>query len=163
ASGASIFHELDSFRFVSRPAQSPAETFSAQVLLLLNSHAYAKAGVMARWGQEADAPFAMVNIFPDGTICLCARDARGATAKEIKLPAGATPPVDLRIAIDAGRATGSFRPAEGDWQEIGSLDTPADPKYRIGLAVTSHDNTMLTAAKFRMGEGPAPQRPAPAA
>jgi hypothetical protein len=164
ASGANIFHASDSFRFVSRPATSGAETFSAQVLSLLNSHAYAKAGVMARWGQEPDAPFAMVNIFPDGTVCLCGRDARGAEAKEIKLmSAGATPPVDLRIAIDSGRATGSYRAADGPWREIGSLDTPSDANFRFGLAVTSHENGVLTAAKFHLGEGPPPKRPVPAA
>ena len=125
ASGANIFHARDSFRFVSRPAESAADTLSAQVLSLLNSHAFANAGVMARWGQEPDAPFAMVNVFPDGTACLCGRDAHGAEAKEIKLlAAGATPPVDVRIAIDSGHATGSFRPAEGSWREIGSLDLP---------------------------------------
>jgi hypothetical protein len=119
---------------------------------------------MARWGQEPDAPFAMVNVFPDGTVCLCGRDVRGAEAKEIKLvSAGATPPVEVRIAIGSGRATGSFRLAEGSWQEIGSLDTPRDPNYRIGLAVTSHENGILTAARFRLGEGPVPKRPVPAA
>src|SRR6266496_3926418 len=111
ASGADIFAARDSFCFVSRPAASAADSLSVQVLSLLNSNIYAKAGVMARWGQEADAPFALVNVFPDGTVALCARDARGATAKEIKLPAGAIPPVNLRIAIDAGHAIGWFRRA----------------------------------------------------
>ena len=163
ASGANIFHASDSFRFVSRPAESATEALSAQVLSLINSHTYAKAGVMARWGLEPDAPFAMVNLFPDGTICLCGREARGAEAKEIKLPAaGATLPVDVRVAINSGHATGWFRPAEGSWQEIGSLDTPTDANYRIGLAVTSHENGVLTAAKFRIGQGPPSRRPVPA-
>lgn len=164
ASGANIFHTSDSFRFISRPAESASQTLTAQLLSLLNSHAYAKAGVMARWGQEPDAPFAMVNIFPDGTVCLCGRDRRAAEAKEIKLmSAGATPPVDLRIAIDSGHAKGWFRPADGSWHEIGSIDTPADANYRIGLAVTSHENGILTAAKFRVGDGPPLTRPRPAA
>src|SRR5205823_4981010 len=37
---------------------------------------------------------------------------------------------------------------------------PADANFRIGLAVTSHDNTLLTAAKFWLGEGPPPNHPA---
>jgi hypothetical protein len=164
ASGANIFSANDSFRFISRPADSTNQTLVARVLSLLNSHAYAKAGVMARWGNESDAAFAMANIFPDGTVCLIGRDTRGAQAKEIKLAsAGATPPVDLRIVVDSGHATGSYRPADGTWQQIGSLDVPTDPNYRIGLAVTSHDNSVLTAAKFRLGEGPPPRRPAPVA
>jgi endoglucanase len=148
--GADIFAKRDSFRFVV-PNGASLSDYSAQITSLLDSNVYAKAGVMARWGDTPDAAMAMVNVFPDGTIALCSRSAEGDAAKEITVHAQVALPVELRLKITGNQATGMYRTSAGDWQTIGSTDVPSTGGFQTGLAVCSHFDIAQTVAKFRVG------------
>ncbi len=151
AGGTDIFAEHDSFRFVSQPQQMRCD-LRAQVVSLLDSHIYAKAGLMARWGDSSDAPFAMVNAFPDGSIALCSRSAAGQAATETRVSAPLDWPIQLRLAVDAAKATGFYRPPGQDWKPIGVVPVPAQPSFRAGLAATAHDANHFTVARFHLGD-----------
>jgi endoglucanase len=147
AGGSDIFSTHDSFRFVFQPAQEPSE-LSARVLSLLDSNTYAKAGVMARWGNTADAPFAMVNINPAGQVALCSRPSKAASAVETRVEIGTTTNVDIRLKIEAGRATGFFRQGQGDWTLIGTAPVPTEHSFNQGYAVCAHQEPGFTIARF---------------
>ena len=135
--GSDIFGACDSCRFVSHAERGGAADVRATILSFVDSAEFAKAGVMARWGEgdHPDAAMAMVNIFPDGTVALLSRRRPGATCIEEKVSAGAQLPIELQLQISAGCATGKCRNNRGDWKTIGSAAVPNDPDFRTGLAV----------------------------
>jgi endoglucanase len=148
--GTDIHGASDSCRFVSEAAQAPADK-SAQIKSLLDSDTYAKAGIMARWGEQPGAPMAMVNVFPGGVIALINRPRPNAAATELKIQPGVRLPVELRLKVNSGRATGLYRDDAGTWKTIGVADVPANLNFRMGIAVCSHVDVALTIAKFRLG------------
>ena len=60
----------------------------ATLLSFVDSGEFAKAGVMARWGDgdHADSAMAMVNMFPDGTVALLTRPRGSDRRSRRKLP-----------------------------------------------------------------------------
>jgi endoglucanase len=146
ASGSDIFSTSDSFDFLSKPARDNSE-LSIRLLSLRQTDPWAKAGVMARWGNAANAAFAMINAFPDGTIAFCNRSVAGASTSEIKRFAEL--PVDLKIVIVNGKAKGLYRSPDDSWQQFGSADVPHQSNYQIGLAVTSHAPGLFTIARMQ--------------
>ena len=84
--GSGHFWASDSCRFVSHPEQSGSADVRATISSFVDSAEFAKAGVMARWGEgdRPDAAMAMVNIFPDGTVALISRGRAGSGAVEKK-------------------------------------------------------------------------------
>jgi len=161
--GQDIFGSNDACRFVSRPAQGDSTDVRATILSFVDSAEYAKAGVMARWGQgdRPDAAMAMVNLFPDGTIALVVRQHEGAGAVEKKIAAGVQLPVEVRLQISAGRATGMYRSNTGEWLTIGTESVPSDTDFRTGLAVCSHMDAVLTTVKARLDSAADSVLPAP--
>jgi hypothetical protein len=159
AGGSDIFANHDSFRFIYQPAQQPGD-ISARVLSLLESNAYTKAGVMARWGNDADAPFAMVNVMPSGDVCLCSRPTKDVAATEKKIQIGTDSSVDVRLNIKDGNATGYYRLAPGDWTLIDTAPVPKDQSFNQGYAVCSHQDGGYTVARIgpagRPDDQPAP-------
>jgi len=151
--GQDIFGASDTCRFVSQPAKAPSADVRATILSFVDSGEFAKAGVMARWGDpdHADSAMAMANIFPDGTVALLTRPRAGAIAVEKKIAANIQLPVELRLQISHGRVTGLYRDNRGDWKTIATAHIPDDPDFRIGLAVCAHGEAVLTTIKARLG------------
>jgi glucan 1,3-beta-glucosidase len=155
ASGSDVFGATDSFYFLHRPMKSGEPSLLvARVERLRESDAYAKAGVMVRIGHPdaqdyASAPFAMVNVFPDGTIAFLCRDRAGATAQEAKRFPG---PMPRRIGLlrDGPRVQGIVEDAAGHWVSVGELSSPDfdHANARAGLAVCSHSTSAFTRAEF---------------
>ncbi len=138
AMGPDIFNANDGFRFVSRPAGTGAVDERATILSFPQADQWSKAGVMARWGEGPAAAMAMVNAFPDGTIALVTRTTTGAEATETKVSAGVSWPVELRLQVIGGTATGTFRTPGGPWQTIGTGTVNTTGEGRVGLAACSH-------------------------
>lgn len=169
--GGDIYGAADSCRFVSTLAHGGAADERATITSFLNTNEYAKAGVMARWGDgqagSADSPdapgaaMAMVNLFPDGTVALITRSRPGSGAVEQKVAAGVLLPVELRLKIAGGQATGMYRDNSGDWKTIGTGEVPSSGAFRIGLAVCSHVDAVLTSVTARLGPAADSALPAP--
>ena len=155
AGGSDVNGTYDSFRFVSKPANDSATESAecrATITSFTDSNEYAKAGVMARWGDTPDAGMAMLNVFPDGTIALIARPATGAPTTETKVDAGAALPVQLRLEVVAGKATATYRTDNGAWRSAGTAVVPTESDFRIGLAVCAHTDGVLTTVKATLGD-----------
>jgi endoglucanase len=150
AGGSDVHGNRDSCRFVSEPATGSAD-LAVQFTELLDTHLYAKAGIMARWGEGADAAMAMINIFPDGQVALISRKNPGAATVEIKPPINLTLSVELRLKIADGQASGFYRDNNGSWKTLGTAGVPTQSDFRIGVAACSHVDGGLTVVKARIG------------
>jgi hypothetical protein len=154
ARGSDVFGNADNFYFIQSGA-SDRQMMTVQVDRLLDSGAYAKAGVMLRFGDPADpsyasAPFVMVNVFPNGDVALLHRDNSGESAKETKRHPG---PLPLRIGLmrDGPRVTAIVAGAGGNWVNIGNVEIAATvtrAPSQFGIAVTSHSGSAFTRAEF---------------
>lgn len=154
AGGDDIFNTTDSFYFLQRPAPSEDYLLTATVTELLESAVHAKAGLMVRLGRPEDpsfasAAFAMVNVFPDGTVALLTRERAGVAAKEIKRFPG---PLPRRIGLlkRGERVQGLVEDGAGGWVMLGEMALPSMSKResRIGVAVCSHQGSLLTSAQL---------------
>lgn len=155
ARGSDVFGSADNFYFVQRAAASNSkQLMTAQVDGLLESGAYAKAGVMIRFGNPTDksyasAPFVMVNVFPEGGVALLSRPSAGGPAVETKRYPG---PLPRRIGLirDSARIVGLAGDDAGNWINIGDMDVSslANQPAQFGLATTSHQSGGFTRAEF---------------
>ena len=147
ASGADIFADRDTFRFVSRDAP---ESFALTCTLraLDARHRYAKAGLMLRASTDPGSPHVLIHAFPDGKIVLAHRTEPAGPTVERTL-ATVQPPVGLGIERLAGRIVVRYTDAAGIWRDV-----PIDPAYTphelrlVGFAVTSHAEGAYARADF---------------
>jgi hypothetical protein len=146
--GRDVFEGNDECHFVSRKATDHFE-LSASVTPPVDSHMYAKAGLMYRTGLNADAPIVIVSLNPDGTCTFAYRQTAGARITENSMaPAGQTRSVRLvrngaRFEVTAFAGDGkSLSTQSADLSEL------AVAKGDIGLFVLSHDAMLLTKASF---------------
>jgi endoglucanase Acf2/uncharacterized protein YjdB len=145
-SGSDIWGTLDEFRFIHQPITGDV-TITARVASLGNTDGWAKAGVMIREGTAANARhvFSAVTI-ANGT----AYQRRTATGGESFHTAGpaATAPYWVRLTR-AGNVFTSFVSSNGTtWTQVGSETIAMTAATQVGLAVTSHNNAVVTTATF---------------
>jgi hypothetical protein len=146
--GADIWGMSDAFHFVSQWLVGDSEIV-ARVTSEQNTNPYAKAGVMMRNSQYSEGTV-ILDVLPNGSIEFMARAASGANMAFI---AGGfmAYPVWLKLTRTGDQFTGYVSGDGGAWQQIGTTNVVmlALP-YAIagGLAVTSHDPTVLNTLTF---------------
>jgi endoglucanase len=150
AGGSDVNATSDSCQFISRTAHTPLD-LRATISSFLYSNEYAKAGVMARWGDGPGAAMTMVNVFPDGSVAMMNRAREGAGTTEIK-SSGTGLPVEVRLEVTGGRAVGSYRRPGSRWQRIGASDAPEKPNCRAGAVVCAHTDVAYTRVQMSLDE-----------
>ena len=145
-SGSDIWGTADSFFFA---YQYVGDAFiAATPNNPENTNPHAKAGLMIRQSTDPSSAFAIVDRQPDGSIEFMTRPSTGAQTQFI---AGTQAQNSgfLVLSRDGGTVTASSCGSSG-CQSLGSVPFP-DGVALMGLAVTSHDNSVLNHATF-MGE-----------
>jgi hypothetical protein len=125
-------------------------TLSAHVVAQQNTDTWAKAGVMLRASTDPGAPFYAVYVTPSNGINVQYRVTAGASAQQAAgIPGG--PPVNLRIGR-AGTTFTAYTSSDGvTWSAIvDSTVTISSMTGTLlaGLAVTSHNGSVLSTATF---------------
>ena len=146
-SGADIWDFADAFHFVYQPLARDGEII-ARVTSLENTHVWAKAGVMIRASLTASAPYAMMLVTP----------ARGGGYQwryftngnsGSRIDSRARTPYWMRLVRQGNVLTG-YTSTDGVtwnlWQTQTIPNLPAT--VYIGLAVSSHNNGLLSTATF---------------
>lgn len=143
--GADVWGGSDSFQFTSSPATGAAELI-ARVRHERNTHPFAKAGLMIRESQNADARHVILDAKPDGTAEFMTRSSTGGSTTYL---GGATLSFRpwLRLSSTGTVVTGSVSSDGTNWTVVGSVDFPIDRGY-LGFAVTSHDPGAVNQALF---------------
>jgi regulation of enolase protein 1 (concanavalin A-like superfamily) len=144
--GSDIWGAADSFHYFWSTLGGDGEVLT-KVLSEQNTHFYAKAGVMLRGSLAANAPAVILDVLPNGQLEFMARPQAGADMAFLAGGAAAFP-VWLKLARSGNVFTGSVSPDGFNWSVVGSTSFDAGPSMHAGLAVTSHDRTVLNQARF---------------
>lgn len=145
-SGADIGGTSDEFHYVLQPLSGNG-VITARVNSLTNTHPSAKAGVMIRETLNANAKHVMTVITPGQGASLQRRTAIGGSTASTTL-ASITVPDWLRLKR-SGTTFTAWRSYNGtSWTQIGSATVSLSTNVYVGLAVTSHNDGVVTTAKF---------------
>ncbi|HEV3203057.1 MAG TPA: hypothetical protein VGY77_01680 [Gemmataceae bacterium] len=150
ASGTDIWDQADSFQFLAQPLAGSGEII-ARVGSLSNTNYWAKAGVMIR-ASLADTSrnvFMALTPNPHNEADFQWRDTPGGISQLRLTGVGSSPvPYWVRLVRTGDVFTG-YKSSDGiNWSLAGSVTIAMNPNVLIGLALTSHDNTVLNTATF---------------
>jgi hypothetical protein len=153
-SGSDIWGTADSFHYVYRPLTlaAPGTDHSIGVILqsLQNTNPFAKAGVMIRESVDPAAATVILDVKPDGGVEFMARSTTGAPMMFV---GGGTYSLNsaftLRLIMSGQTFSGYVcEPFSNTCQLIGTASASISADGLIGLAVTSHDPSVVNTAVF---------------
>ncbi len=145
-SGADIYGTADAFRYVHQALNGDGE-IRARVATLQNTHAYAKAAVMIRDGLAANARHVLAGMTPTSGAEFVRRLTAGGSTTSSQA-AGFAAPYWVRLTR-VGNVFTAYRSPDGTaWTSLGSETIAMPSATRIGLAVTSHNNSVLNTSTF---------------
>ena len=145
--GADIWGNSDQFRFLYQTGEGDF-AFETTLRSLLDTHGYAKAGLMVRQSLDADSPHTMLSAFPAGELQIAHRatkagDTEGSTGVETTASG-----VRLRIIRRGNELECYYRlPNGNEWLSLGKRAV-ASGAVLVGAVAMSHDDTQLTRAEF---------------
>lgn len=146
ASGTDIFDTYDSFHYVYRSVGGDG-SITARVTGVSPTNPSAKAGVMFRASLSPDSPHALMALTPDLGTILNLRKTQGALTGKVSGPS-VTTPYWVRLTRTGTTITGSVSPDGNTWTTVGTQSISTAANILVGLAVTSHDNTVLNTSRF---------------
>ncbi|GGG57065.1 hypothetical protein GCM10011414_28640 [Croceivirga lutea] len=156
ASGYDIWETNDEFHFVYQTLSGNGEIV-ARVTNLENTNAWAKAGVMMRNSNASGSEFILMSLSPNPRNSGISYTLQDRPEFESNLTPGANNigpvPVEnyphfLRLVREGNQFSGYASTTNGDWVLVGSKEIGMNEEILIGLAVTSHNDGVLTSATF---------------
>jgi hypothetical protein len=146
-SGADIWNTADGFRYVSRTVSGDA-TFVARVVSQTATDPWAKAGVMLREGTAAGAKFAAIFTTPSNGVTFQWRSSTGGSAASVQTTGVAAPRWVKLTRV--GGSYAAFQSGDGTtWVQVGQpVSLTMTATATAGLAVTAHNNGLLSTATF---------------
>jgi hypothetical protein len=147
-SGADIQGSADAFRYVSQ-ASSGDCSIIARLTSQQNTNGWAKAGVMIRDNAVQAGGINAALVVSNGALNFQWRSATGGAT--LTTGGGAlTPPNTWLKLTRTGNSVSAFKSADGvTWTQVGTAQTlTLAGSATIGLAVTSHANTVTSTATF---------------
>lgn len=156
-SGTDIWGTADGCHFLARPYSGDL-ALAVRITSTGSGHAWAKVGLMMRQDLTPGARAVLAYATAGGHVGLQARNAAGASSAVVR-DTTATGPYWLMLDR-VGDTFRAYRSADGDnWTKIGEITVAMTGPIRVGLAVSSHDNTALqvaTADNFSLVEAAPP-------
>ena len=146
-SGANVWGTTDGFHFVYRPMTGDGQIV-ARVDSVTNTDSWAKAGVMMRDGLEGGNANAFAFISAGGKVRFQRRRTAGGTTSSLYTASASTPHwVKL---VRTGDTLAAVLFSDGaSWTSAGTNTFVMNSTIYIGLAVTSHKNSVLSTGVFR--------------
>jgi hypothetical protein len=145
--GSDIWNDADQFHFASERFSGDGEAV-ARVLAVQYTDQWAKAGVMWRDSADAGAKFVDVVVTPDNGVAFQWRSSTGGQCNNVNLP-GFHAPMWVRLVRAGNTFTGYYSSDGGSWTRIGTPVTVAmSTNALVGLAVTAHNDSVLSASRL---------------
>jgi regulation of enolase protein 1 (concanavalin A-like superfamily) len=146
AAGADIWGTADAFHFVYRRVSGDGQIV-ARVASIGNTHRWAKAGVMIRDSAAAGARHAMMTASGQSGLAFLRRAASGGTSVST---AGTLSPAPMWVKlVRSGSTFTAYQSVDGAaWRLVGTQTIALPAEALWGLAVTSHNTSVLTTAVF---------------
>ncbi len=150
AAGADISGSADEFHFAYRTLTG-AGSIVARVDSIVDTHPWAKAGVMIRETLDAGSKHAFACVTPGQGVASQGRTVTDSASFSTN-ETGITAPHWVKLERDvAGNFTASHSTNGSSWQPVGGAiptNIPMDGTVYVGLALTSHAATSTCEAKF---------------
>ena len=146
ASGSDIWGTADSFNFAYQPLYGDG-WIAARVDSLGATDPWAKAGVMIRQSLDPGAANAMIAVTPGNGVNVQLRPTT--TGSSTSTPGDfATAPYWVKL-VRSGSIFGGYQSSDGTtWTLVISGTIPMTPTVYVGLAVSAHNNALITSASF---------------
>ncbi len=146
-SGTDIWNNADGFRFAYKKLSGNG-SITARVESLTNTNGWAKAGVMIRETLDAGSTHAMIVVTPSSGASFQRRLTTGGASANTDA-AGITAPYWVRLTRTGNVFRAEIAPDGKTWTQVGTDTTVAmAANVYLGLAVTAHDNTLISTAQF---------------
>ena len=146
-SGTDIWYNADQFRYVYQPLQGDGALLT-RVDSQSGADAWAKAGIMIRESLDPNSPYVFVMVTPGNGLAFQSRMTAGGPSSH-QLGASAVAPYWLELMRQGNDFT-AYASSDGQtWAQVGTtIILNISTSAYIGLAVTSHNNTVLNTATF---------------
>ncbi|HSY16794.1 MAG TPA: hypothetical protein VK815_00605 [Candidatus Acidoferrales bacterium] len=149
-SGADIWSTSDAFQFVGQPLYGNGQIV-ARVLSVQNTDPWAKAGVMIRDTEAANAMNALLFVAAASTngVSFQGRSSTGGTSSTFLSVGGISAPYWIKLARSGSSLT-AYRSGDGiTWTQVGTAQTiTMSANAVVGLAVCSKNNSVLNTSMF---------------
>jgi hypothetical protein len=145
AAGADIWGDADAFGAVTQTLPGDG-VIAARVTSEDGTHPFAKAGVTIGAVSPTSAR-AIVDVKPDGGLEFMVRDSDGGSMSFIA-GAAAPFPVWVRLTRGGNGVKGDYSTDGQTWHVLGTATASWPAAVPVGLAVTSHDTSVLNTAVF---------------
>lgn len=141
--GGDIWGTADAFQFVSQPLAGDG-SIVVHVNTQQSTSTYAKAGIMIRQSASPSAPHVILDARPGGLIEFMTRGSAGGGTTYIAGSLLSQP--WLKLSRAGGTVTAAVSADGTSWTTLGTA--PLSGAALIGLAVTSHDTSVLNQSGF---------------
>jgi hypothetical protein len=143
--GADIYGTADGFRYTYQTLSGDGQII-AKVSSLTAANAWAKVGVMIRNDNSAGAKQVSMLVSPNGQAEFERRFSAntGTLATDVVVAS----PAYVKLVRAGNTFTGYISTDGSKWTMVGSTTVVMNATVEIGLAVTSHDPTLLETATF---------------
>jgi hypothetical protein len=121
--------------------------FSARVINVENSHAWAKGGVLIRENLDPAAREVFVSVSPNGTMLFAGRTAPG-NSSQIFATASASFPDWLKLQRIGSQFYASQSSDGTNWSFVGQVDLPMQTGVNVGLVAASVVNNQSSTSIF---------------
>ena len=140
-SGDDIWNVADAFHFAYQPLNGDGSIMT-RVTSIANTDSWAKAGVMIRESLDANARHAMVAVTAGNGVAFQRRTTTGGSSEHT---AGAVISAPYWVKLTrTGNAFTAYQSVDGtNWAQIGSATISMATSVYVGLAMTSHNNSVL--------------------
>jgi hypothetical protein len=146
-SGSDIWGTADAFHFVYQ-ALSGNGTITARVVTQQNTNASAKSGVMIRNSLSSNDQYVLMATTPGAGVTLQDRTTSGGSAVQTAVTTGIVAPHWVRLVRIGNTITGYRSPDGVNWITEGSVTVTMGTTAYFGLAVCSHNNSVLNTSTF---------------
>lgn len=146
-SGADIWDMVDEFHYVSQAASGDCE-IKVRVVNQQNTDGWAKAGVMIRETLNANSAHAMMVLTPGNGTSFQNRSNSGGSSSHTTPGDGSVAPGWVKI-VRSGNTLSGYKSSDGvNWTTGGSTTLTMGADVYIGLAVSSHNDGVLSTVTF---------------
>ncbi len=145
--GTDIWNNDDQFRFVYKSLSGDG-SITAKVESLTRSDAWSKAGVMIRETIDGGSKHAMIVVTPDNSVSFQYRSATSGSSANNDQAGGLKAPYWVRLTRTGNTFKGESSPDGKTWTQVGQTTITMTANVNIGLCVTSHNATAISAAEY---------------
>jgi TolB protein len=145
-SGENMWGNKDSFFFLWKRMSGDASLRTTITWEGTGKNPHRKAGWMLRAGLDDDAPYVDLVLHGDGLVSLQYRKAKGDVTRELQSPLRGS--ATFLLERHGDQVTGVVFGRDGKEHPFGTITISLQGELYAGLAVCSHDSTVLETAQF---------------